>query len=214
MILNKLERKAKKTLMIFLSPYITFAFIIFFLVGGLFMGVEELWEEFTSDNGIEEISSSSKGMVWPLPGFSNISSYFGNRLHPIKKETSFHDGIDIPAPQDTIVISPTNGVIAKTYNSYSLGNTVEIESGEYKFVFHHLNFISVNQGDIINKGQKVGGVGTTGTLSTGNHLHFTVYRNNIKINPLEIVDFNNIYKDEIANDNTGEENEIVDIEGS
>ena len=73
------------------------------------MGVEELWEEFTSNIGIKEIITSSKGYVWPLPGYSDISSNFGERFHPIKKVNSFHDGIDIPAPQGTEVVSPGSG---------------------------------------------------------------------------------------------------------
>lgn len=165
------------------------------------MAVEELWEEFTSNTGIDEITSSSNGLIWPLPGFNYISSFFGNRIHPIKHTNSFHDGIDIPAPQDTKIISPANGIVSSIYNSESVGNTVEIESGEFKFVFHHLNFTSVEQGSSIKKGEQIGGVGTTGTLSTGNHLHFTVYKNNTKINPLEIINFNNVFEKEEINEN-------------
>lgn len=153
------------------------------------MGVEELWEEFTSTLGIEEINQSTSRVIWPVPGYSHISSYYGPRVHPITKKNSFHDGIDIPAPQDTKVLSPASGKVIKTYESDTLGKTVEIECDEYKFVFNHLNFISLEQESLINKGALVGGVGTTGTLSTGNHLHVTVYKNNKKIDPLEIFKF-------------------------
>lgn len=190
MIVKNLQNKIKKTIITFLSPYISFLFIAVFIIGILFMGVEELWEEFTSTSGIEEINQSTTGFIWPVPGYSHISSYFGPRIHPITKKNSFHDGIDIPAPQDTKVFSPANGKVITTKESKTLGKTVEIESGEYKFVYYHLNFISVQEGNLINKGGLVGGVGTTGTLSTGNHLHFTVYRKNKKIDPLEIINLN------------------------
>ena len=190
MIMKNLQNKIKKTIITFLSPYISFLFIAVFIIGILFMGVEELWEEFTSTSGIEEINQSTSEFIWPVPGYSHISSYFGPRIHPITKKNSFHDGIDIPAPQDTKVFSPANGKVTKTKESKTLGKTVEIESGEYKFVYYHLNFISVQEGTLINKGGLVGGVGTTGTLSTGNHLHFTVYRKNKKIDPLEIINLN------------------------
>lgn len=160
------------------------------------MAVEELWEEFTSESGIEEITTSSNGLIWPLPGFNYISSYFGNRVHPIKHTISFHDGIDIPAPKDTKVVSPANGKVSNVYNSETVGNTVEIECEGFKFVFHHLNFTSVEPGNPIKKGEQIGGVGTTGTLSTGNHLHFTVYKNNTKVNPLEIINFNKVFEKE------------------
>ena len=190
MIMKKMQNNIKNTIITFLSPYISFLFIAVFIIGILFMGVEELWEEFTSTSGIEEINQSTTGFIWPVPGYSHISSYFGPRIHPITKKNSFHDGIDIPAPQDTKVFSSANGKVITTKESKTLGKTVEIESGEYKFVYYHLNFISVQEGNLINKGGLVGGVGTTGTLSTGNHLHFTVYRKNKKIDPLEIINLN------------------------
>ena len=189
----KMSNKLKKNVVTFLAPYLIFLLIIFLLLSVLFMGVEVLWEQFTSPDGIEEITISSDGLIWPLPGYNRISSYYGLRFHPVKKVYSFHDGIDIPAPQDTIIISPSSGVVTKVYNSSSVGKTVEIENTEYRFVFHHLNYITVTQGATISKGEKIGGVGTTGTLSTGNHLHFTVYKNNNRVNPLEIYNFNKEY---------------------
>ena len=189
----KMSNKLKKSVVTFLAPYLIFLLIIFLLLSVLFMGVEVLWEEFTSPDGIEEITISSDGLIWPLPGYNRISSYYGLRFHPVKKVYSFHDGIDIPAPQDTIIISPSSGMVTKVYDSSSVGKTVEIENTEYRFVFHHLNYIAVTQGVTISKGEEVGGVGTTGTLSTGNHLHFTVYKNNNRVNPLEIYNFNKEY---------------------
>lgn len=189
----KMNKKFKKAVMAFITPYLVFLLIAFFILSIFFMGVEVLWEQFTSPDGIEEITVSSDGLIWPLPGYNKISSYYGLRFHPVKKVYSFHDGIDLPAPQDTKIISPSSGIVTKVYNSSSVGKTVEIENTEYRFVFHHLNYISVTQGSPISKGEEVGGVGTTGTLSTGNHLHFTVYKNNSRVNPLEIYNFNKEY---------------------
>lgn len=187
--------------MVFVTPYLVFFFIMFFVIAALFMGVEELWEEFTSTEGIDEITTSGNGFIWPVPGYSYISSRYGNRIHPITHKLSFHNGIDIPAPQDAKVVSPANGTITSVYESETVGKSVEIVSDEYKFVFYHLNFISTVQGNSIKKGEELGGVGTTGTLSTGNHLHFTVYKNNKTINPLEIVNFNDVFeKEEIQNE--------------
>lgn len=190
MIIKKLQNNLKKTVITFVSPYITYFIIVFFIISILFFGVEEFWVEYTSNEGIADITINNNGYLWPVPGYSYISSYYGNRIHPITKKVSFHDGIDIPAPQDTKVISPANAIVSKVYISETVGKSVEIESNEYRFVFYHLNSISVVVGQMIKKGNSIGGVGTTGTLSTGNHLHFTVYKNNEKINPLDIIDFN------------------------
>ena len=194
--MKEMVKKIKKTAFAMLSPYITFLLIAILLIGGLFMGVEELWEEFTSKMGIKEVNSSSKGFSWPLPGYSDISSDFGERIHPIKKTSSFHDGIDLPAPEGTDIVSPTNGTVTNVYNSQTLGNTVEIESGDYKFVFHHMISVNVQKDDNVQKGEVIGGVGSTGTLSTGNHLHFTVYEKGKLINPLNIINFNDNYNED------------------
>ena len=49
--------------------------------------------------------------------------------------------------------------------------------------------INVNENQFIEKGQKVGEVGSTGRL-TGPHLHWTVYLNKIRINPESIIQDN------------------------
>ncbi len=72
----------------------------------------------------------------------------------------------MPAPQDTKVLSPVTGTVVNTYFSNTVGNTVEIEKNNYKFVFHHLNYISAKKGKEIKQGDVLGGVGTTGTYST------------------------------------------------
>ena len=45
-----------------------------------------------------------------------------------------------------------------------------------------MSTMNVKNGDKVKKGDKIGGVGMTGS-ATGNHLHFEVIRNNKKVNP-------------------------------
>lgn len=183
-----IKKKIKKTIKIILAPYIAFIFLAFFLILILLVSVQAFFIDYTTDNEYANVD----GYIWPLPGYSHISSDYGTRLHPIKHTISFHDGIDIPAPKDTTVLSPCNGVITGAYFSESLGNTVKIDDGNFIFVFYHLNFYNVQENMEVQKGSQIGGVGTTGTLSTGNHLHFTVYKDGQTINPLSIVNFNNL----------------------
>lgn len=180
-------KKIKKTMKIIIAPYIAFIIFACLTIIVLFVSIDVFFTDYTTDNEYANVG----GYIWPLPGYSRISSNYGSRIHPIKHTISFHDGIDIPAPQNTPVVSPSNGIVIATYFSDKLGNTVKIDNGEYIFVFYHLNFYSVQENMNIEKGMQIGGVGTTGTLSTGNHLHFTVYKDGQTINPLSIVDFNN-----------------------
>ncbi|MDY4938279.1 MAG: M23 family metallopeptidase, partial [Lachnospiraceae bacterium] len=45
---------------------------------------------------------------------------------------------------------------------------------------------AVSAGEYVEKGQIVGYVGSTGQ-STGNHLHFEVYQNGTRVDPLNFV---------------------------
>ena len=69
------------------------------------------------------------------------------------------------------------------------GNLIEIRhEGNLKTLYAHLNSFAngIRAGKSIKRGQMIGRVGSTG-LSTGPHLHFGLYRNNVPINPLSSV---------------------------
>ena len=67
--------------------------------------------------------------------------------------------------------------------SPSAGNWIVINHGDgFVTKYMHLSSINVNEGDEVRKGQKIGGVGSTGN-STGPHLHFQVELNGTPVNP-------------------------------
>lgn len=129
----------------------------------------------------------SGAMGWPVPGYSRISSAYGYRNHPITKKRSFHTGIDIPAPRGTPARASEKGkVIFAAYNG-AYGNTVILDhGGGMSSQYSHLHTIGVKVGDIVLKGDTVGGIGTTG-WSTGNHLHFTIMKDGSTVSPLDYV---------------------------
>jgi murein DD-endopeptidase MepM/ murein hydrolase activator NlpD len=67
-----------------------------------------------------------------------------------------------------------------------LGNFIILKHGEYQTLYAHLSAVSVKKGDEVKQGQLIGKVGETG-YTTGPHLHFEVFRNGTRINPLEIL---------------------------
>lgn len=111
--------------------------------------------------------------VWPVPGHYSISSYFGWRRHPIFGDWRHHDGIDIPAPQGTKVVSVSGGIViyAGWWNGY--GNVVCISDGVHMYLYAHLDTIDVIVNQPVRPEQQIGTVGRTGD-STGPHLHFGV----------------------------------------
>lgn len=123
--------------------------------------------------------------LWPLPSeYINILSGFGMRFHPIKKEYRFHDGIDIPAPTGTPVFAVEDGRVDWDRAKSDYGLCVVLNHGTCQTLYAHLSEISVKTGAMVKAGEIIGFVGSTG-VSTGPHLHFSVFVNGQPCNPEE-----------------------------
>lgn len=121
------------------------------------------------------------------PVTGKLTSKYGYRRDPFTGVTTFHYGIDIGANQGTTVYSAAYGTVVYTGYNSSSGNYITIDHGNgYKTQYKHLSKILVKTGEVVNKGQKIGLVGSTGR-STGPHLHFEVLLNGATKNPLEYV---------------------------
>ena len=120
--------------------------------------------------------------VWPAKGY--ISSYFGWRKSPISGKQQSHKGMDIVAPFKSPVVATASGEVLRAgWSNSGYGNYVVINHGfGMKTLYAHLNAISVNVGDTIGIGDEVGLLGNTG-YSTGPHLHYEVWLNEVPTNP-------------------------------
>lgn len=138
----------------------------------------------------QALESSSTTYIkgkWPLESHTYISSGYGYRKHPITKKISFHNGIDIPAPENTSVLASDDGTVIFAGYKNGYGNVVEIEHFDNKkTLYAHNNSIVVKVGQIVKRGQVIAKVGSTGN-STGNHVHFEVKINDERINPLYVI---------------------------
>ncbi len=118
------------------------------------------------------------------------SSGYGTRTSPISGKTEFHNGNDYPAPYGTPVYAAADGYVFDSRYSSSWGNVIQIDhGGKITTLYAHLSYRGVSKGDYVKKGQQIGQVGSTG-WSTGNHLHFTVYKNAAAVNPNPYLGFN------------------------
>ncbi|MFC1744465.1 M23 family metallopeptidase [Candidatus Riflebacteria bacterium] len=134
----------------------------------------------------KELKKSPKNtdlFSWPLR--ANITSNFGIRVHPILRTRCLHNGIDLKAPEGEKISSAADGVV--TLNSYDRfsGNKLVVEhrSG-FKTIYIHCKKIFVKKGEFIRKGEIIASVGNTGR-STAPHLHFSIQKDNIYLNPIE-----------------------------
>lgn len=120
---------------------------------------------------------------WPVAGSYSVSSPYGPRVHPITNKQSFHTGIDIPAGTGTAVLSSEVGEVVFVGSMAAYGNCILVNhGGGYSTFYAHLSSFAVSTGASVERGQKIGGVGSTG-WSTGPHLHYEIRINGSHVNP-------------------------------
>lgn len=115
-----------------------------------------------------------------------ISSRYGNRT-PTEIVSAHHEGVDIAADTGTAIFSAMDGEVTLVSTEGDYGNHVKITNGEVSTLYAHCSKILVNEGEKVTQGQKIAEVGSTGK-STGPHLHFEIRRNNVTVNPEDIIE--------------------------
>jgi murein DD-endopeptidase MepM/ murein hydrolase activator NlpD len=121
------------------------------------------------------------GVALPLRGWE--SSPYGWRADPFTGQRSHHSGVDIAAPEGSLIHSATDGLVIGTGYDGMLGNYVEVRAQlGYSYVYGHMSSILTHGGARVATGSVLGLVGHTG-YATGPHLHFEVRLNGVPQNP-------------------------------
>lgn len=119
-----------------------------------------------------------------------ITSGFGYRRDPFTGAAALHSGIDFKGAPGSAILAAAQGriVFAGVKNGY--GNCVEVSHGNGLVTrYAHLSSIGVRIGQRVDKGERLGGMGSTGR-STGTHLHFEVRQNDRAMNPRPFLEAN------------------------
>jgi murein DD-endopeptidase MepM/ murein hydrolase activator NlpD len=141
--------------------------------------VKRLQQQYDLEHSAKTVGGVT--FIWPTYNHT-ITSYYGNRVHPVYGTVKFHSGIDIGAGYgDTIMASAAGTVITvsepvegQNKGGSGYGNYCIIDHGNgYSTLYGHARDIYVYNGQYVSAGQAIGEVGSTGT-STGAHLHFEV----------------------------------------
>ena len=123
---------------------------------------------------------------WPVRGWT--TSGYGNRPSPFHdKKVEFHQGIDIAAQSGVPVLATADGIVSFVGENAGYGRYVIIDHGYgYRTLYGHNSRVTVSGGQFVRRGQKVAHVGSTGA-TTGPHLHYEVYVNNLPVNPKKFI---------------------------
>lgn len=129
----------------------------------------------------------SAGFIRPLEG--RLSSPYGAQRFYNGEARRPHYGVDIAAPAGTPVLAPAAGVVTLAdEDMYFEGGLIFVDHGQgFNSVFMHLSELNVAVGDVIEQGQVIGLVGSTGR-STGPHLDWRIRWQGRNVDPFATLD--------------------------
>jgi len=121
-------------------------------------------------------------VVAPVVGV--ITDGFGPWIDPVTHQPAFHDGLDISVAFGTVISAPADGVVTYADRDSGYGRLLKINHGYgYTTIYGHLDRFLVKEGARVTRGQPIGKVGMSGR-TTGPHLHYEVWKDGEKQNPL------------------------------
>ena len=121
-------------------------------------------------------AAHSAGFIFPVPAGSwKVSSYYGDGRN--------HKAIDLAADKGTPIFAAAAGTVTYAGWDGDYGYNVIIQHANgMKTRYAHANALCVSTGATVAQGDMIATVGSTGR-STGNHLHFEVIVNGVRVNP-------------------------------
>ncbi len=152
-----------------------------------------LYIQSKSFDEIFELAKNKNQMLASIPAIQplsnkdlkHIASGFGMRIDPIYKIPKMHEGLDFSANIGAPVYATGNATVTTVeYGNTGYGNNIVLtHMVGYQTLYGHLSRIAVKQGQKVNRGDLIGYVGSTGK-STAPHLHYEVWKNGTKLNPI------------------------------
>jgi murein DD-endopeptidase MepM/ murein hydrolase activator NlpD len=122
-----------------------------------------------------------------LPRPSRITSRFGTARVYNGEVQSRHMGTDFAGAVGAPVRAAGRGVVALVADFYLAGRAIYIDHGAGLVTgYFHLSKAEVRQGQLVNRGQRIGLVGSSGRV-TGPHLHWVARYGTISVDPLSLL---------------------------
>ncbi|MDA0774720.1 MAG: M23 family metallopeptidase [Bacteroidetes bacterium] len=142
---------------------------------------------------IEKLARNKSELLSAIPSIppvlwedmKRMASGYGYRKDPFTKKRRMHWGMDFTAPTGTPIYASGDGVVKRVDNrATGYGNHIRIDHGfGYVSLYAHLSKYNVKRGQKVKRGDVIGYVGSTGR-SVGPHLHYEIFKDGVRINPL------------------------------
>jgi murein DD-endopeptidase MepM/ murein hydrolase activator NlpD len=118
-------------------------------------------------------------------GAVRVTQPYGEAVDPIDGSRYFHEGLDLAVPGDSrpYVVAWDAGRVSRSGFDETYGNFVElVHAGGFVTFYSKLSVRSVEVGDEVERGRRIGVLGSTGR-STGPHLHFVLSKDGAELDP-------------------------------
>ena len=116
---------------------------------------------------------------------TRMASGYGYRTDPFTKIRKFHYGMDFTAPRGTPIYASGDGIVKRVDSrSSGYGRHIRIDHGYgYVSLYAHLYKYNVRRNQKVKRGDIIGFVGSSGR-SQAPHLHYEIFKDKRRINPL------------------------------
>lgn len=132
-----------------------------------------------SENSQRNLAIEGMHLFTPLRGV--ISQEYDEVLHPY---------VDITAPANSVVMSVLDGTVIFAGWNDEAGYTIQIQhSNNIVSIYKHNQKLLKKTGDKVSAGSSIAIVGNTGSLTTGDHLHFELWYNGEAVDPMQYINF-------------------------
>ena len=133
------------------------------------------------------IAAQRTPFAMPVGAGVRQTSGFGTRRDPRGGGRRMHNGVDWAGPQGTPIQVTGAGTVTFAGRQSGFGNLVIVRHDfGIETYYAHLHTIGVNVGQRLSRGERIGGMGTTGR-STGVHLHYEIRVDGRPINPMTYI---------------------------
>ena len=121
----------------------------------------------------------------PIRGSYSILRTFGVHQHSEHSRVQVNSsGVDFGLQSDSRAYAVFSGVVSRVFMIPGYGTALILRHGNYLTVYANLSSVSVSSGSRVSTGQVLGSVGASPDGSGGRLLHFQLWHERTKLNPL------------------------------